>query len=69
MSLYFFHLHSSGAHDIDGEEFPSDETARDEAKAVAHDLSRNRAVMLAERLIVRNADGKVVHEEPLPFRH
>jgi hypothetical protein len=65
MPLYFFHLHSSGAQDAEGDDFPSDEAAREEAKAVAVDLTRNRVAVLAERLIVRNADGEIVHEEPL----
>ena len=40
MPLYFFHLHGSGAKDVEGQEFPDDEAAREEAKAVARDLTR-----------------------------
>jgi hypothetical protein len=65
MPLYFFHLHGSDAHDIEGQNFPSDAAAREEAKAVARDLTRNRIAVLAESLIVRNADGEIVHEEPM----
>jgi len=65
MPLYFFHLLGSRARDLEGQEFPDDEAAREEAKAVAVDLTRNRVAVLAERLIVRNADGEIVHEEPL----
>jgi len=65
MPLYFFHLHGSGFRDIEGQDFPTDQAARDEAAAVAHDLSRNRTGVSGERLIVRNADGEIVHEEPL----
>lgn len=65
MPRYFFHLHGSGAKDVEGQEFPDDEAAREEAKAVARDLTRNRVIVSGERLIVRNADGKIVHEEPL----
>ena len=65
MPRYFFHLHGSGAHDTDGQDFPDDEAARQEAKAVARDLVRNRTVVSGERLIVTDANGKVVHEEPL----
>ena len=66
MPLYFFHLHGSDVRDIEGQDFPSDEAAHEEAKAVAADLTRNKIAVLAERLIVRNADGEIVHEEPLP---
>ena len=65
MPRYFFHLHGSGAHDIDGQEFPNDEAARAEATAVARELSQNKGVVTHERIIVTNADGKVIHEEPL----
>jgi hypothetical protein len=44
------------------------EVAREEAKLVALDLSRNRTGQRDERLIVTDADGKVIHEEPL-FPH
>jgi hypothetical protein len=67
MPLYFFHLRGSDAHDVEGREFPDDEAARQEAKAVARDLGRNRRGFLAERVIVRNAEGKTVHEEPLSW--
>ena len=65
MPRYFFHLDGSGARDIEGQDFPNDEAARQEAKAVARELARNRVVVLGERLIVTNADGTVVHEEAL----
>jgi Domain of unknown function (DUF6894) len=68
MPRYFFHLHGSGARDTEGQELPDDEAARKEAAAVALDLSRNKAVATDERLVVTNADGKVIHEEPL-FSH
>jgi Domain of unknown function (DUF6894) len=65
MPRYFFHLHGSGARDTEGQEFPNDEAAREEAVAVARDLARNRHVTTSERLIVTDESGKVVHEEPL----
>jgi len=65
MPLYFFHLHGSGALDTEGQEFPNDEAAREEARAVARDLSRNKAVATDERLIVTSETGEVIHEEPL----
>ena len=65
MPRYFFHMHGSGARDTEGQELPDDEAARQEARAVARELSQNRNVVTDERLIVTNADGKVVHEEPL----
>jgi len=65
MPLYFFHLHGSGALDTEGQEFPNDEAAREEARAVARDLSRNKAVATDERLIVTSEAGEVIHEEPL----
>ena len=68
MPRYFFHLHGSGARDTEGQEFANDEAARDEARAVARDLSRNRPVQTDERLIVTDADGRVIHEEPF-FPH
>jgi hypothetical protein len=64
MPLYFFHLHGS-APDTEGQELADDETAREEARAVAHDLAQNRSIAPGERLIVLNSNGKVVHEEQL----
>jgi hypothetical protein len=68
MPRYFFHLHGSGARDIEGWEFANEEAAREEARAVARELARNKPVPSDERLIVTDADGTVIHEEPL-LRH
>ena len=65
MPRYFFHLKGSGALDTEGQEFPSDEAARDEARAVARELTQNKIAASDERLIVTNEAGKVIHEEPL----
>ncbi len=65
MPRYFFHLRGSGALDTEGQEFPNDEAAREEARAVAYDLARNKAAATDERLIVTNEAGQVIHEEPL----
>jgi hypothetical protein len=65
MSLYYFHLRGSGARDLEGEEFPNDDAAREEARAVARDLSRNRNPAMHECLLVTNITGEVLHEEPL----
>jgi Domain of unknown function (DUF6894) len=65
MPRYFFHLRGSGALDTEGQVFPNDEAAREEARAVARDLSANRAVATDERLMVTDEAGKVIHEEPL----
>ena len=58
-------MHGSGARDTEGQELPDDETARQEARVVARELSQNRNVATDEKLIVTNADGQVIHEEPL----
>ena len=68
MSVYFFSLRGLSAHDMEGQEFPDDDAARREAAAVARDLSRNQNVVTEDRVIVTNADGVVIHEEPL-FPH
>ena len=65
MPRYYFHLHGSGARDLEGQEFADDESARQEARAVARDLSQNRNPASDERIVVTDADGKVIHEEPL----
>jgi hypothetical protein len=65
MPRYFFHLHGSGARDIEGQEFPDDRTAIQEARAVARDLSQNRKPASQERVVVTNERGDVLHEEPL----
>jgi uncharacterized protein DUF6894 len=65
MPRYFFHLHGSGARDTEGQEFPDDAAAREEAVAVARDLSRNRSAVTNDRVVVTDANGRVVHEEPL----
>jgi hypothetical protein len=65
MPRYFFHMYGSGARDTEGQEFPDDETARHEARAVARELSQNRNVATDEKLVVTNADGQIIHEEQL----
>ena len=65
MPLYFFHLYGSGARDNEGQEFADDAAALEEAKAVAREISRNKHVATDERLVVTNAKGEVIHEEPL----
>ena len=65
MPRYFFHLKGSGAIDTEGQEFPDDEAARQEAKAVARELSQNKTVSTHERLVVTDAAGAIIHEEPL----
>ena len=65
MPRYFFHLHGSGARDIEGREFADDAAAREEAIAVVRDLSRNRPTTTSERVVVTNENGEIVHEEPL----
>ena len=68
MPRYFFHLHGSGAKDTEGQEFPNDAAAREEAVAVARELSTGRHTSANERLVVTNEKGEVVHEELLtPF--
>lgn len=65
MPRYFFHLRGSGALDTEGQEFANDEATRAEARAVARDLSDNKAVATDERLMVTNEAGELIHEEPL----
>jgi hypothetical protein len=65
MPLYYFHLLGSGARDEDGQQFSDDDSARDEARAVARDLSKNRNPAGHERVVVTNASAEVIHEEPL----
>jgi hypothetical protein len=65
MARYYFTLYGSGAEDLEGQEFPSDEAAREEARAVAGDLSQNRNPATNERIVVTNEKGDVIHEEPL----
>ncbi|HZT27974.1 MAG TPA: hypothetical protein VFA57_19965 [Pseudolabrys sp.] len=65
MARYFFHLHSSGAKDIDGQNFPDDRAACEEARLVARDLCRSRVFTADEKLVVTNDKGEVIHEECL----
>ena len=65
MPRYYFHLHGSGARDLEGQDFADDEAARQEARAVARDLAQNRNPASDERIVVTDAAGKVIHEEPL----
>ncbi len=65
MPRYFFHLHGSGARDIEGQDFLDDDVAIREARAVARDLSQNRNPSSQERVVLTNEKGEVVHEEPL----
>jgi hypothetical protein len=65
MTRYFFHLHGSGARDLEGQDFPNEEAARREAKAVARDLAHNKHTATQDCVIVTDAQGNVIHEEPL----
>ena len=65
MPRYFFHLHGSSAKDTEGQEFPNDDAAREEAAAVARELAQGRHPSGNERVVVTNAEGEVIHEEPL----
>jgi hypothetical protein len=65
MPRYYFTLYGSGAEDLDGQDFPNDDAAREEARAVAGDLSENRNPATHERIVVTNEKGEVIHEEPL----
>jgi len=65
MPRYFFHLHGSGARDLEGQDFDDNSAAIQEARAVARDLSQNRNPASEERVVVTDDQGNVVHEEPL----
>ena len=65
MPQYYFHLHGSGARDTEGQEFPNTEAALEESRAVARELAQDRNTASDERIIVTDADGAVIHEEPL----
>ena len=65
MPRYFFHLSGSGARDDEGQDFPDEGAARQEAIDVARELSRERFVSADDRIIVTDAAGNIVHEEPL----
>ena len=65
MPRYFFHLHGSGARDIEGQEFADEQAAIHEARLVARDLSQNRKPSSQERVVVTNEKGQILHEEPL----
>ena len=69
MPRFFSHLHGSGARDTEGQEFPNDDAARQEAVLVAHELSKNRTLSASARLVVTNAKGEIIHEEPLVHRY
>jgi hypothetical protein len=58
-------MKGSGALDTEGQELPNDEAARAEARLVVRELTQNKIVVTDERLVVTNADGKIIHEEPL----
>jgi hypothetical protein len=65
MPRYYFHLHGSGAADMDGQEFADDAAAIAEAKEVAGDLRIGRVNVSQERIVVKNARRETIHEEPL----
>ena len=65
MPRYYFHLHGSGATDLDGQDFPADAAAIDEAKKIAADLRQGHSGQSPERLVVRNEKGETIYEEPL----
>ena len=61
----FEYIHGRAAQDIEGQEFTDDDAARHEAVQVARNLARNRTPSADERVIVTNAQGVVIHEEPV----
>ena len=65
MPRYFFHLSGSGARDLEGQDFLNEEAAREEARLAARELSQSSRVPKNERIVVTDADGTVIHEEPL----
>ena len=65
MARYYFQLQSSAAKDSDGEDFPSDQAARDHALAVARDITKNRGSSHCGTLLVTNDAGAVVHRMEL----
>jgi len=62
MPRYYFHL--LGVVDEEGSDFPDHEAARQEAIQIARELARSGAAG-AERVLVMNENGVVVHEEPI----
>lgn len=68
MPRYFFHLAGSGARDLEGQEFADDEAARQEAVMVARELAGSKSISTHDRIVVTDAKGKVIHEEPLGGR-
>jgi hypothetical protein len=68
MPRYFFHLSGSGARDVEGQDFPDDEAAREEARLAARELSENSRVSKTEHIVVTDIDGNGIHEEPLTRR-
>jgi Domain of unknown function (DUF6894) len=65
MPRYFFHLAGSGARDIEGQEFADDEAARQEAEMVARELAGCESISTNDRIVVTDAKGKIIHEQPL----
>jgi hypothetical protein len=66
MPLYFFHIENGHRITSDeGEEFPDDKSALQEADAIAADLSRNQISPTGLRVIVTSRTGDQVGEVPL----
>jgi hypothetical protein len=66
MPRYYFHLHGSGANDLDGEDFPDNAAAIAEAKQVARELPKNQDKgSHPGRIVVTDEKGETIHEEPL----
>jgi hypothetical protein len=64
MPRYYFRLHPSCVTDIEGQVFANADEARQEARAIARELARNRTASTEERIVVTDEHGAVVHEEP-----
>ncbi len=66
MPRYYFHLHGSGANDLDGEDFPDDAAAIAEAKQVARELAKAPDKRSSPgHMVVTNEKGEMIHEERL----
>jgi hypothetical protein len=69
MARYYFHLECGGdtTPDDEGQDFTTIELVKQEARAVAYELARNKTAdeLVGQFVLVRDAEGMVIFRVPL----
>ena len=65
MPRYFFRVEPAGVTDPDGEELPGPAAAQEMARLMARELSTGKVPTSADRIVVSDEAGNVIHDQPM----